>query len=290
MGGTKANGHVAPPFSYETMCSSVTRRSFLQDLFHTIKSAVPFLIFLTMYAFNKVLHILPLLQDLGCVHIHTLNAIEEFLFGCHPHRIVASYHNVVLDFLSAIPYLVHYWIPIVFPAYLLIRGQMEEIPKFYWLLGWVMWVNYFLWMVFPHTPPWVVDNLAKYNATAMPVLSMHHREGCAFARLDKLTGLPLFYKMFSGNPVPYASFPSGHVAWPLVVHLSRPPGGNYFLIYVFWMAWATLYSCHHYILDVVGSVVMVILSKKVVDYLSDKQVCTSDYKCKAITIACPFHV
>ena len=278
----------ALPNSYVSLVSK-PRSASLGKLVHVIKSLVPLLLFLTVYMLNKVLHILPLLADLGCVHIYTIRSIERFFLGCNPHRILSSFHNPLLDVLSAIPYLLHYPIPLVFPAYLLYKGESENLTKFYWLLGWVMWVHYVVWLIFPHTPPWVIDNIQMHNMTSLGSISMKHREGCAFARLDKLTGLPFFYNMFAGNPIPYASFPSGHVAWPAVIYVIGGPGGNHFALYVGWVIWATLYSCHHYVLDTLGAMLVVFLTHKVLSFLSSRQLCTSNYKCKPV-VACPFHV
>ena len=119
---------------------------------------------------------------------------------------------------------------------------------------------------------------------------MQHRESCAFAPLDNLTGLPFFFNMFNGNPIPYGCFPSGHVAWPFAIYLSGAPGGNWFVLYVLWMTWATLYACHHYLIDAIAAVIIVLIVRKVLQVLHDKAVCSPDYKCKPHSIACPFHV
>lgn len=288
MGASKANVYLNLKASYDNVMASVSATSLTHRVTHTLKSVGPFLVFLLLYFSNGTLAILPTLEDLACVHIYTLNRFEALLFGCHPHRVLSAYHTAALDVLAAVPYLMHYIIPVVFPAYLLLRGHADDVARFYWLLGWVMWVHYLAWLVFPHTPPWVIDSIERYNSTSPSV--MKHREGCAFARLDAATGVPFFYNMFTGNPIPYASFPSGHVAWPTVAFLVAPSGGNYLALYILWVVWATLYSCHHYVLDALGAVVIVVLTQKVLVYLSDKQACSSDYKCRSVAISCPFPV
>ena len=188
-------------------------------------------------------------------------------------------HTHLLDFLAALPYLMHYILPVVFPLYLFLSNRLEDISKFYWLLGWVMWCHYFIWLVFPHAPPWVLDHMARNNASSI-AQAMMHREGCAFARVDAYTGIPFFFNMFNGNPIPYGSFPSGHVAWPLCAHLVGGPGGNYFVLYIVYMGWATLYSCHHYLLDAIGAVVLVLAIRRIIAYFS------LDYRCKSTGISC----
>jgi len=255
-----------------------------------MRSAIPYIAFLILYALNNILHIQPALEDIGCVHTYTINRIEGFILGFHPHEIVSAAHTTFLDFMSAFPYLMHYVIPVAFPLYLVWRGQIDDIHRFYWLMGWVMWVHYFIWLTFPHTPPWVLNNLHSHNASQPLALIMQHKEGCAFARLDAVTGLNFFHGLFEGNPILFASFPSGHVAWPTVIYMTAPPGGNYFLLYILWMTWATLYSCHHYLLDAIGAIIVVTATKKILTILSEKSVCGADYKCRLTSVACPFHV
>jgi len=264
----------------------------LRQFFQILKSTIPMLTFLFVYGINKVVHIQPVLDDLGCVNVHTLNNIEEFFLGFHPHKMVSSHHSPVLDLLSCIPYLIHYSIPVVVPLYLLLANRIEDISKFYWLIGWVMWVIYFVWLVFPHAPPWVIDHLDHTGNGTDFHKAMLHREGCAFSRIDAKYGTPFFYNMFSGNPIPFGSFPSGHVAWPYTFYLIGAPGNNWFLLYVAWMAWATLYSCHHYALDAVGAVVTVLLTRKLVQFMNDKGICNTESRCRPTSVAatCPFNV
>ena len=286
---TNGNGYIG---GYIPSPSVSTVSSFICTFISVMRSAVPYLIFLMIYGLNNVLHIQPGLEDIGCVHMHTINNIEKFVLGFHPHEVISSVHNTFLDFLSAIPYLIHYVIPVLFPLYLAWRGLTEEIHRFYWLMGWCMWLNYFIWLAFPHTPPWVLLNLQQPHNASTPIADlMEHREGCAFQRLDEYTGLHFFHNMFKGNPILFASFPSGHVAWPTVMYLSGPaPGGSYFILYILYIAWATMYTCHHYLLDAIGAIVMVMSAKKIITVLSDKAVCGADYKCRVSGVACPFHV
>ncbi len=87
------------------------------------------------------------------------------------------------------------------------------------------------------------------------------REGAVFARVDHMFGFSMFHQMFARNPVPFAAFPSGHVAWPTCLVLNLPVskwkrltmGGGYIML----VAWATMYTSHHYFADVVGAISVV---------------------------------
>jgi len=157
-----------------------------------------------------------------------------------------------------------------------------------------MWIQYFIWYHLPTAPPWSYsDDVTALqpaaaaaasdvmsvslqlltedtrtlcsSATSSSVLASHidlsHREGAAFARVDAFVGVSFFFRMFSGNPVPFAAFPSGHVAWPTCMLMTAPPGGRLrFTAYVLLVTWATLYTSHHYPLDALAAVGVVLLA------------------------------
>ena len=268
---TLENG--VPGTPYATIKGDDTPGDFgghFQNLTTVVKSTIPYLVFLMIYGINQQVHILPRFSDIDCVRLHNVSAWESVIFrGFAPHRFISSHHTPFLDVLSAVPYLIHYIIPIIYPLFLYSRRQIEDVCRFYWLLGWAMWILYLIWFLLPTAPPWVYDNWSKFSNSTMPQHHLQHKEGCAFARLDARTGIPFFFNLFASNPVPFASFPSGHVLWPMCIYLTWAPGGKLFLSYVVWMTWATLYSCHHNLIDSLCAVVLVITTKRLLSYLSE---------------------
>ena len=257
-----------------------------------VRSALPQLLFLIVYGLNVHLHILPQLADLGCVHLYNVSAVEEAVLHFSPHQLVSSLSNGVFDVLCAIPYLLHYAIPVGYPLFLYLRGQADDAARFYWLLGWSSWALFAVWFLLPTAPPWLYDSgygdyMRHTNKTLLTtdLISSLHKEGCAFRRLDAWTGVPFFYNMFRNNPVPFASFPSGHVVWPACIYATSPPGGRVFALYVLWVSWATLYTCHHYLSDVIAAVVTVILVKRLLTYIADRSARTRNHDC---AVVCPF--
>jgi len=124
--------------------------------------------------------------------------------------------------------------------------------------------------------PTNTDDLPGNNLSDMPLvgtrINLLHREGAAFARVDALTGHSFFYKMFDGNPVPFGAFPSGHVTWPMCILLTAPPGGrSRFSLYVLLVVWATLYTSHHYLLDVIGAICVTVACSWLLHSLSERQ-------------------
>ena len=255
--------------------------SFYSEAWAIIRSALPFLVFLAIYGLNGHVPILPRAEDAHCVRLRNVSAFEETLFGHGraPHLVVSAASSPALDVLSAIPYLIHYLIPAAYPLYVVVfvrpsttgsRSSTEwcsRIVRFYLLLGWSMWVHYAIWFMLPTAPPWVAANLAVYRRLdptgRPPPLHAQPREGCAFSRLDRLVGVAFFRTIFSGNPIPFASLPSGHVAWPTCVLVTQMRHGctrrrRVLLgVYVIWVSWATMYSCHHYMSDIIAAVIVV---------------------------------
>lgn len=287
------NGSVANGSAVLAGLKPVASASSYSQLMTIVKSTIPYLTFLFIYGINPSIHILPVFTDLDCVHLYNVSALEYRLWHFLPHKVVSSMQSPILDILAAIPYLIHYVIPVLYPLYLYCRGQTEHISKFYWLLGWAMWVYYILWFLVPTAPPWTYDNLESYrkmNYTTMPPFNLQHKEGCAFRRLDEMTGIRFFFGMFSGNPVPFASFPSGHVAWPSCIYATMPPGGRIFALYVVWVAWATLYSCHHYLLDAIAAVCIVAGVRRLLVWLADRPNRNRDAACGFQGVVCPLNM
>ena len=287
----------------KTACARLVRRVTDTPLFDAlariIRSGIPYLIFLTLYGSNSRLGVLPRYQDIDCVRIYNVSAMEYAVLRFSPHKLISSHHNIVLDFLSTVPYLLHYILPVAYPLFIFWRHRStDDIQRFYWLLGFQLWIQYCIWYFFPTAPPWFYDNQQRYasmDAARVPALALQHKEGCAFRRVDHVIGVRFFFNLFGGNPVPFGAFPSGHVAWPLTILAIRAPGGRLFVAYVFWMAWATMYTCHHYLSDVIGAVVLVLGAKKFLYAIKDRTMTTlgsepeytllpsdrsSDYSCR----------
>ncbi|KAK2162394.1 hypothetical protein LSH36_99g00015 [Paralvinella palmiformis] len=275
-----------------TPLGPLPRAHYCRQIVDVIKSAIPYLAFLAIYGINPHVHILPRFEDVNCIHLYNVSAFEYTILHCQVHELVSSLHNVVLDFLSAVPYLMHYALPVIYPAFLYFTGRLELISRFYWLMGITMWVMFIIWKFLPTAPPWMYDNMEQYakSGTTAPPLHLMHREGCAFARLDRLTGLKFFFNMFGGNPVPFASFPSGHVAWPMCIYVTSAPGGRIFAIYVLWVAWATLYSCHHYLSDAVVAALMVVILYKISNYVSEKLRQRTKPLCNLPAVVCSLNI
>ena len=228
-------------------------------------SSLPLLTILALYRLNTNLRIQPSLLDLSSVHVHTISDLEYSLLGFHPHRIVSQLHWPLLDVLAAVPYMLHFGIPIIFPLYLSWAGRAHDVLRFLWLLGWSTWAFNFISFIFPHAPPFLADEISSFGDQQILTNDLY-LEGCAFRRLDTMLGLHFFHDFYKGNPAPFGAFPSGHVAWAVVVYVSGGPGGRWFVLYVFFMQWAALYTCHHYLSDTIGAILLVLVNDALVHH------------------------
>jgi len=294
-------------------------------------SEVPFLLFLVAYGTNEFLRILPTFDDAVDCHVflHDVIAWERLALsplltpplGKPLNLIVSSANCTALDILAAVPYLVHYTLPVVCPFVLIVVfRRADRACRFNALLGVTMWMFYIIWYFLPTAPPWYRIDLALteisnggyegqtevssslvsggdlLSTTVQSPASLTAsrrqnliREGAAFARLDRLFDVTVFQSLFAGNPVPFGAFPSGHVAWPTCFVISVPAtrigwyrrlifGGGYVSL----VAWATIYSSHHYVADVVVAVFIVIIFNWLLDcfhLVTDRTSAVETFRC-----------
>lgn len=76
------------------------------------------------------------------------------------------------------------------------------------------------------------------------------------ARIDQLFGLDLYTSNFVASPIVFGAFPSLHAGWATLeaMFLSHvfPKLRPFFIAYIMWIWWATMYLSHHYAVDLVG--------------------------------------
>ena len=230
---------------------------------------MPLISFAFIYGANEDLHILPSSEDITSLsQLYNVSAFENTLFCFEAHKWISSVHVPLLDVLAAVAYLGHYTTFIVYPLYLLYRGQAIMILDFLHLVGWVMWAHYLVWLFLPTAPPWLYDVTSHQPSnTPLPSFDVLRPEGCAFARLDTIMENSFFFDMFQENPVPFASFPSAHVGLTVCLLITAPSDVIIFAIWSVWMSWATMYSCHHYLSDVLGTVILVTTVKQIISFI-----------------------
>lgn len=185
--------------------------------------------------------------------------LELKIFKCFPHRMLARYSHPVLDVVAAMPYLFHFPLPFLFLFYLASnRHRRQGLYQYIWIAGWVNLMAVTIQFIFPTAPPWFVDS-AVYDGVDQHLISSLPNEA-GFQRLDAMIGAPFFHSIYAQSPVKYGAFPSLHVAWPVVILVCNPWISTRFAaLHVAWITWAALYSNHHFAVDALGGILLVLI-------------------------------
>ena len=222
-------------------------------------AAIPFAIYVLFFRYYIFIREWSGVAEISRPNIHILPWLEETVFQCQPHRILAKFAHPILDFIAAIPYLVHFPLPVLFGLYLLAdKRRRPLIYTFLWCAGWVNLSALSIQFFFPTAPPWFADS-AVFNKDDGKLISVSPNEA-GFQRLDARLGVTIFHSIYSKSPVMFGAMPSLHVAWPMIILMSRPWVNKKFAAFhVCWITWAALYSNHHYGVDAMAGILLVVL-------------------------------
>ena len=233
-------------------------RVYLKEWKNVLISALPFLMYLFVFKYYVFLREYTGMSEITKPNRNVLPYLEELAFNCLPHRKLAQFANPVLDFLAAIPYLVHFPLPLLFAGYLYTNARRRrQIYPFLWCAGWVNFLAVIVQFVFPTAPPWFADS-AVFDDKGHLIAVANNEAG--FERLDKMFNVQLFHSIYSASPVKFGAMPSLHVAWPAIILVSKPWFSDTVgVLHVVWIAWAALYSNHHYGVDAMAGIFLVFL-------------------------------
>jgi membrane-associated phospholipid phosphatase len=190
-----------------------------------------------------------------------------------------------LDILAALIYLAHYVVAWLFGAFLywyyrkrtthtVTQNPMSNITDnptntegisspvlqpwiFFWCLGWLCICGVTTQVFFPTAPPWYT---ARFGAA--PASYDLEGDPAGLVMFDRYTNYPLFTNIYKSSPIVFGSFPSLHVAWPLLITLFIPrhtsnQGMYAGVVYTLMVSWAAIYLNHHWVVDILGAVVFV---------------------------------
>lgn len=158
----------------------------------------------------------------------------------------------MLDILAWLPYgIMHFGAPAVCSLLMFIFAAPGTTPVFAQAFGWMSILGVTIQLVFPCTPPWYENaNGLVPAAYGMP------GSAAGLERVDKIFGIDLYTSNFAAAPVPFGAFPSLHGGYAVLEALFMshcfPQFRVFFIGYVGWIWWATMYLSHHYAIDLVG--------------------------------------
>ncbi|KAK3689884.1 hypothetical protein B0T22DRAFT_181470 [Podospora appendiculata] len=186
------------------------------------------------------------------IWVKVLPALENVLYGANLSNILSARTHPVLDILAWLPYgLCHFALPLVCSIVLFFFAAPGTTPVFARAFGYMCMLGVTIQLILPCTPPWYERahglEPAHYGMEGSPA---------GLARVDELLGVDMYTTSFTTAPVPFGAFPSLHAAnavlEALFMQYCFPRFRPYFIIYVGWVWWATMYLNHHYAIDLVG--------------------------------------
>ncbi|KAK3321589.1 hypothetical protein B0H66DRAFT_175566 [Apodospora peruviana] len=186
------------------------------------------------------------------IWVKVLPALENVLYGANLSNILSAHTHPVLDILAWLPYGIgHFVLPAVCSAVMFLFAAPGTTPVFARAFGYMCMIGVTIGVLLPCTPPWY----EKANGLAPAHYGMPGSPA-GLARIDELFGVDMFTTKFTTAPLPFAAFPSLHsanaVLEALFLQHCFPKYRAFFVTYVVWIWWATMYLNHHYAIDLVG--------------------------------------
>lgn len=205
--------------------------------------------------------------ELRCFGI-TLNSGETVI----PGAFLSQHHQAVADVMAGLFYLCWVPVPLAFALYLYIRRRYRLCIRFSIAFLVVNLIGFCGYYIYPAAPPWYA---LDYGFT--PVL---HTPGnmAGLARFDALTGISIFHGLYGQNANVFAAVPSLHAAYMLVATVYAVLGrSRRWLVGIFAFIcvgiWFTaVYTCHHYIIDVLLGIVTALVGVALTELLLEHTV------------------
>lgn len=195
--------------------------------------------------------------EVNPIDVAGLYNLEKYLFGIMddgllvtPCEYFAMRYWAVADIFAGIFYLCWVPVPIAFGIWLYLTKARSIYLRFSMVFLLVNLIGFSGYYIHPAAPPWYAINYGLE-----PILNTPGN-AAGLARFDLLTGLTVFDSIYGRNANVFAAVPSLHAAY-MVVALAYAiiRRCKWYVITLFSIImvgiWATaVYSCHHYIIDV----------------------------------------
>ncbi|MCD8177064.1 MAG: phosphatase PAP2 family protein [Tannerellaceae bacterium] len=215
---------------------------------------IPFMLFGASYDWMRVYHN----YMVNSIDIEDLYNMEKSLFGINlngerliPCEYFALFNHPVVDFLAGIFYLGWVPIPMAFVVYLYLKKEKEIYLHFAIVFLLTNLIGFAGYYIHPAAPPWYAMN---YGFEA--ILDTPGNMG-GLERFDLLVGIPVFDSIYGRNANVFAAIPSLHSAYLVVVFFyaikrkSNPVLIGIVTLFMFGIWFTAVYSCHHYLIDVI---------------------------------------
>lgn len=169
------------------------------------------------------------------------------------------------DLLAGFFYLCWVPVPLAYAFYLYFKGRKRDCVKFSVAFLWINLFGFSFYYVHPTAPPWYT---MKYGSE---IIFNTPGSVADLVRFDNLMPFPIFANIYSGNSNVFAAIPSLHSAYVLVAAIyafinksSRWTALCFFTISAgIW--WTAVYSCHHYVIDVLLGILTAIVGVAILE-------------------------
>jgi hypothetical protein len=192
----------------------------------------------------------------AAVHSDSVIAIERLIaFGIVPteelQRLFYDPNRVGwLDVSMAVVYGAHFAFPLVVAFLFWLRDR----PLYYRFIGSLMLMaiaGFVIYLLVPVAPP-------RFAYQFGEALAVHDIMANTWEKLDAVAWVSWVYANMSGNP--YAAFPSLHAAFPVLAWLfvrGRYPVAAWIVVVYAAIVWfAIVFLGHHYVVDIIGGVLL----------------------------------
>lgn len=214
---------------------------------------LPFVIFGISYDWMRICPN----YEVNPIDVAGLYNAEKSLFGVMdggmlvtPCEYFAVHHWAIADIFAGIFYLCWVPVPIAFGIWLYLSKSRNVYLRFAMVFLLVNLIGFAGYYIHPAAPPWYAINYGFE-----PILNTPGNVA-GLGRFDALTGLTVFDSIYGRNANVFAAVPSLHAAY-MVVALAYAiiRRCKWYVITLFSIImvgiWGTaVYSCHHYIIDV----------------------------------------
>ncbi len=202
----------------------------------------------------------------GSIDVRGVYETEKSLFGIlsggvllTPNEFFLQNHTTVLDILSGLFYLCWVPLPIFYCVWLFLTHQQTLAFRFSCAFLFVNLIGFCGYYIHPAAPPWYI---MQYGFE--PILNTPGNVA-GFVHFDSIIGLPVFHSIYAGNSNVFAAIPSLHAAYcPIALYYATKVTCNKVWITIlsvvsFGIWFSAVYSCHHYIIDVLLGILTTIL-------------------------------
>ena len=176
-----------------------------------------------------------------------------------PSEYFNSHNSAVGDLLAGLFYLC--WVPgpIALAFWLFFSGRRNECLRLTWAFLFVNLIGFVGYYIHPTAPPWYVLEHGFEPILGTP------GSAAGLRRFDVLIGIPVFNSIYVNNSNIFAAVPSLHAAYMLVAtcyaFISRQKRWVKVLCVIITIGiwWTAVYTCHHYIIDVLLGIMTALL-------------------------------